>query len=585
MNLGYLGRLYAKTLPLQLAAFAIAATAMFISSVIPLRLGDCTNSIERMDLESLNDTVLNILLLSSAIFILYFLSKLLYNFNARDIEVNLRRFYFERLLGAHEIKLNPGDVTTRFLDDVSMIRQVIAYGVPEILNVAALTVFSLYMMIQLHLTLALISLIALLLTACNICIFYPKIYRISKEWLKRSSALYDTAFEAFYRYKDTKIKGSEDEKQRLFTESSERYKSSLIDSVRTSSKFQLINRLISTFSIGMILFAASPDFFKGDLQLGTLVAFLGYQMILSNQLVSIGSIILMVFNCKVSLERLDEIIANGNNATDNTTNNPAVGSSGTEATDSAIAVRGGIRISDLDIELQNRKRLQVKNCELEPGKKYGIIGKTGAGKTALLRCLAGDFTIPPGSIYLGGHDIASIPTHTLRRIVTIVPQEVVLFTNTVRYNVSFPRPDASLSSVQQKCEIAEVHEEVLAFPAQYEQVVGERGLRLSAGQKQRLAIARALLHEFQILLFDEPFANVDSQTEHEIINNLFRELEGKTVIIVTNRLSVMPYLDEVLVIDEGKLAARGTHSALLKESPIYEAMYRSFTSLDYIKET
>lgn len=211
--------------------------------------------------------------------------------------------------------------------------------------------------------------------------------------------------------------------------------------------------------------------------------------------------------------------------------------------------------------------------DVEAGSTLGIVGRTGTGKTTLLRLLLREFDVAEGDITIGGVSIYAYTLHALRRQVAYAPQDGFLFSMSIRDNIAFQRPDASLAEIEEVARIAQVHDDVLRFQEGYDTIVGERGVTLSGGQKQRVSIARALLTDAEILLLDDTLSAVDARTETNILNALKANRQGRTTLIASHRLSAVEHADQIIVLEAGSIVERGTHAQLLDLHGRYYDMY------------
>ncbi|CAM3167284.1 ABC transporter transmembrane domain-containing protein [Sporolactobacillus spathodeae] len=217
--------------------------------------------------------------------------------------------------------------------------------------------------------------------------------------------------------------------------------------------------------------------------------------------------------------------------------------------------------------------LQAIDFTIHQGETLGIVGKTGAGKTTLLRLLLREFDLQDGRIEIGGTSIDAVTLEALRRAIGYVPQDHILFSATLSENIAFARPEASQEEIERVARLANIHEDILNFPDGYATVVGERGVTLSGGQKQRISIARALLADPEILIFDDSLSAVDARTEVAILQALKKERHNKTTMIAAHRLSAVEHADLILVLADGRIAERGTHDQLLANQGWYAEMY------------
>jgi ATP-binding cassette subfamily B protein len=210
---------------------------------------------------------------------------------------------------------------------------------------------------------------------------------------------------------------------------------------------------------------------------------------------------------------------------------------------------------------------------IEPGKTVAVVGHSGAGKSTLSRLLYRFYDVAAGAVRINGHDIRSLTQTSLRAAIGIVPQDTVLFNDTIFYNINYGRPEATHEEVIAAARSAQLHDFIESLPQKYETRVGERGLKLSGGEKQRVAIARALLKNPPILIFDEATSALDSTTERAIQGQMEQAAVGRTTLVVAHRLSTVMNADEILVMKEGHIVERGHHNALLSANGEYARMW------------
>jgi len=235
---------------------------------------------------------------------------------------------------------------------------------------------------------------------------------------------------------------------------------------------------------------------------------------------------------------------------------------------------GAIRFDDVRFAYEaERTILKGLSFDVPAGKRVAIVGPSGAGKSTISRLLFRLYDVSDGSITIDGQDIRSVTQASLRDAIGMVPQDTVLFNDTIRYNIRYGRWDASDAEVEEAARLAQIDPLIRMAPKGYETQVGERGLKLSGGEKQRVAIARTVLKAPPILVLDEATSALDSHTEHEIQEALDRVSRNRTSLVIAHRLSTIVNADEIIVLDQGRIAERGTHVALLARSGLYASMW------------
>jgi ATP-binding cassette subfamily B protein len=302
----------------------------------------------------------------------------------------------------------------------------------------------------------------------------------------------------------------------------------------------------------------------GAITIGDFIAFNSYLGMLTWPVMAIGWVMNMIQRGKASMDRLNDIFHQRSDIVD-------------PGQDGALAkLEGKIEFCDLSFSYPTASKPVLKgiSAEIEPGQVVGILGRTGSGKTTLLNLLLRLYNVQPGMLKLDGVDIDQISLEVLRDSIGYVPQDSFLFSATIRENIDFASTGGDLGQVIEYAKIAQVYDNIVEFPQQFDTVVGERGVTLSGGQKQRIAIARAVIKEPQILIMDDSLSAVDTETEEAILTNLRRVFPGKTVIIVSHRISTLKSADQILVLEEGQISQRGTHDELVQVDGLYKEMYQ-----------
>ncbi|MDO9301100.1 MAG: ATP-binding cassette domain-containing protein, partial [Anaerolineales bacterium] len=238
-------------------------------------------------------------------------------------------------------------------------------------------------------------------------------------------------------------------------------------------------------------------------------------------------------------------------------------------------LRGEVEFRNVGLKYHNERTdsLNDINLRIEPNRLIALIGPTGSGKTSLVNLIPRFYDVSEGALFVDGHDVREVDLVTLRRQIGIVLQTSLLFSDSIKANIAYGRPDATMDEVIAAAKAAQAHEFIEGFPHGYETVVGERGVTLSGGQRQRVAIARALLMNPRILILDDSLSSVDTQTEKLIQAALDTLMEGRTTFVIAHRLSTVRRADMIIVMDKGRIVQRGAHDELLREGGLYKEIH------------
>ncbi len=244
-----------------------------------------------------------------------------------------------------------------------------------------------------------------------------------------------------------------------------------------------------------------------------------------------------------------------------------------DAYDMALT-KGKISFEHVGFRYDSRTILDDVSFSIQPGEKVAIVGDSGAGKSTLVKLLFRFYDVVEGKIVIDGHDIRHVTQDTLRQAIAIVPQDTVLFNDTLIENIRYGRPEASLDDINAAIKMAHLHEFIATLPEGAETKVGERGLKLSGGEKQRVAIARAILKKSAILVFDEATSSLDSHSEQAILSALKEVAKGHTSLVIAHRLSTVVDADRIIVLSQGKVVEAGSHIDLLAKNGFYTKLWR-----------
>ncbi len=336
--------------------------------------------------------------------------------------------------------------------------------------------------------------------------------------------------------------------------------------VRTRESLSLLNVAqagVVTLGVTLMLVLAAFDIRNGDMTVGDFVVVNTYLLQVAIPLNILGTVYREIRQSMVDMENLFALVDEKTDVAD--------------ASD-AMPLRhegGVIEFQDVSFSYEaNRTILKNINLAVDAGTTTAIVGPTGSGKSTISRLLLRFYDPQAGRILIDGQDLRALTQHSLREAIGVVPQDTVLFNDTIYYNIAYGNPKANEDQVLAAAEAAQLDDFIQRLPERYQTLVGERGLKLSGGEKQRVAIARALLRDPEIFFFDEATSSLDSTTEREIQSNFAEISKGKTSLVIAHRLSTIVEADQILVLAEGAITERGTHPTLLAENGLYAKLWR-----------
>lgn len=342
----------------------------------------------------------------------------------------------------------------------------------------------------------------------------------------------------------------------------------LAQSLRVSRTFAFLFPvvfLIAQLGQAGILYFGGSQIINGTLQLGEYQKFSLYLVYVFFPLAQLGFIISLMAQAGASSARIFEILDAKSDVTDkpNAIELPAI--------------QGRVEFKGVTFRYFGSTEPVLRNVDLvaEPGQTVALLGATGSGKTTIINLIPRFYDVSEGSVLVDGYDVRDVQMDSLRSQIGIVLQETNLFSGTIRDNIAFGRPDATLDEVIEAAKAAAAHDFIMSFPDGYDTPVGERGTTLSGGQKQRIAIARALLLNPRLLILDDSTSSVDLVTEYRIQKALDNLMRGRTSFVIAQRISTVLNADQILVLDKGQIVAHGKHEELLEQSPIYAEIYHS----------
>mgnify|MGYP000950765247 FL=1 len=324
--------------------------------------------------------------------------------------------------------------------------------------------------------------------------------------------------------------------------------------------------LIMNFSIVAVLWFGGWDINRGNMEVGQIIAFVNYITQILFSLMMIGNILLFISRASASAERVNEVL--DTNIDIKNTDNP----------DFTPLSSGDVTFENVSFGYSGDKnQLVLKEISFHApsGKTIAILGSTGSGKSTLVNLIPRFYDVTGGRVTVDKRDVRSIDLYTLRSGIGIVPQDTILFSGTIKDNIRWGKEDATDEEIMEAAKVAQAHEFIMSFPQGYDTQLGQRGVNLSGGQKQRIAIARAIIKKPPILILDDSTSAVDVVTEQQIQKALKEFITGSTIFIIAQRISSVIDADKILVLNEGRIEAEGTHEELLQSSSLYQDIYNS----------
>ena len=573
--LQYVNRYLKKYRYLLLLGFFFTVSSRVFAVLAPSLVGDSITEIEQFiqsgssDLSAIKKIlVTNITLIIGAAFI-----SVAFTFSMRQTIINVSRhieYDLKNTIYDHYQKLSlrfykqnrTGDLMSRISEDVSRVRMYVGPALMYSINTVTLFIIVISYMVSVAPKLTLYTLLPLPILSIMI-------YRLSKAIHERStlvqqmlSQLSTFAQESFSGINVIKSYAIESnritEMARISTES----RGKNMSLVQVQAWFFPMMILLIGISNILVIFIGGSQYINGQIELGVLAEFIIYVNMLTWPVATVGWVTSIVQQAEASQKRINEFLGQEPEIQDTSSANQKI--------DNVAVAFKDVHFTYDDTGIQ---ALDGVSFDLAQGKTLAIMGPTGSGKTTLLQLLSKTYLPYSGVVMLGGNPLPQYAQEDIRNAMGVVPQQAFLFSDTIANNIRFGKQDATQEEIESAAKRAAVHENIMGFNAQYNTMLGERGITLSGGQKQRVSIARALIKEPKLLLLDDCLSAVDTETEEAILSSLKAINKNTTTIIVCHRVSSAKNADYILILEAGKVAQFGTHASLLKSEGYYKELY------------
>jgi ATP-binding cassette, subfamily B, multidrug efflux pump len=455
-----------------------------------------------------------------------------------------------------------GDMMNRISEDVSRVRMYTGPAIMYFINLAAIMFFSIFFMWRSDVKLTIVALCPLPILAFAIYYVNTIINTKSEKIQSVLSNLTTNAQESYAGIRVIKSFVQEKAMLQFFENNSKEYRDNALSLAKTEAIYFPSMALLIGISTLITIMVGGLDVIHGNTKIGTIVEFVMYIQMLTFPVSAIGWTASMTQRALASQKRINEFLLQETAIKD-----------AADAKDVKLA--GNIEFENVNFIYPHTGIHALKNFSLKikQGEKVAIIGKTGCGKSTVAQLMLHMYNANEGSITFDGQPIDAITLNTIRSQISYVPQDVFLFSDSIKNNIGFGEDNVTDEQVYTAAKQACIFNEINSFEDKFETLVGERGVTLSGGQKQRISIARALIKTPQIVLFDDCLSAVDARTENEIIGNLYTYLQNKTAIIITHRIFSLLQFDKIVVLEDGAIIEQGTHEELMQNQKHYYKMY------------
>ena len=573
-ELKYLNKFFYHYRSKIIIGIIITIIARIFALVAPNLIG---NSITLIEQYTLNNSIeldyLKEQLLKNIIFII--LSALiagLFTFIMRQTLINVSRFIeydlkneiFQKYqeLNVKFYKNNRvGDLMNRISEDVSKVRMYVGPALMYTINTISLFVIIITYMISIDPKLTMYTIIPLPILSILIYKLSRQINIKSKKVQESLSKLTTFSQESFSGISIIKSNTIEDKVNDFMIEFSSETKDKSVDLAKFQSWFFPMMLLLIGCSNILVIFIGGNQYINGEINLGVLAEFIIYVNMLTWPVATVGWVTSIVQQAEASQKRINEFLSEKNEIISVNQND--------------YKIKGELEFKGVSLKYPetNIEALSEIDFKINTGQSLGIIGSVGSGKSTILELIVRNYDPDSGKILIDNKNLKDHNIEVIRRDIGYVPQTTFLFSDTIYNNINFGNINSKAEDIQYYSKIACIHDDIMSFPKKYSSMLGERGINLSGGQKQRLAIARALIKKPQILILDDSLSALDTETEHNVIKNLKKEIKDITKIIVSHRISTIEKCDLILVLNSGKVVEYGTHKKLCEINGYYKETY------------
>ena len=484
---------------------------------------------------------------------------------SRKIEYDLKNeiFYHYQTLPLKFYKNNnTGDLMNRISEDVSKVRMYLGPALMYGMNVTILMLMVIPFMFYINFNLAFYSLLPLPLLVVSIYLVQNIINKRSEQIQESLSNLSTYVQETFSGIRLIQSFVREINFEKVFSQKSKEYKNKSIGLQFVLALFFPVIMTLIGLSIIITVYVGALEVFDGNLSIGNIAEFLIYVYLLTWPVTALGWITSIIQRASASQKRINEFLKESSDII--------------SSENKRIILQGKIEFKNVFFKYSDTKIQGMENVSftIKPGESLGIIGSTGSGKSTIANSILRLFDIDKGQILFDDTDIKQLDISHLRKQMGYVPQDVFLFSDTIKNNILFGTENKSFESVKKASENADLLRNINSFPEKFETKIGERGITLSGGQKQRVSIARAIIKEPKILILDDCLSAVDTKTENIILENMKKIMVNKTSIIISHRISSVKLAKKIIVIDSGKIIEEGNHKNLLERKGVYFDLYK-----------